>query len=59
MEPPTIPKRGQIFSSHEIDEKFKATKFKGIRFSKKHNIVLLINSSKSNFKDSVDEEKKK
>ncbi len=58
MEIPSIPKKGHVFSGPEIDEKFKATRYKGIRWSKQHNIVLLINSAKSNYDDSVNEAKK-
>ena len=58
MEIPSIPKKGHVFSGSEIDEKFKATRYKGIRWSKQHNIVLLINSAKSNYDDSVNEAKK-
>ena len=57
MKIPSIPKRGEIFSGPEIDNKFQTTKFKGIRWTKKHNMVLLINSAKSSFKDSVNEDK--
>jgi len=55
---PNTPKRGQVFTYSQLLKKFETTKYKGILWSKNHNIILLINSKKSNFQDSVNEEKK-
>ena len=58
MEDPSIPKREQVFSPTELYDWFGSiTKMRGIRFSKEHNVVLLINSARSNYEDIVDEKK--
>ena len=59
MSNPRIPKKGQTFSPTELYDWFGSiTKMRGIKFSKEHNIVLLINSARSNYHDIVNEEKR-
>ena len=56
MKNPSIPKKNQIFSPVELNDWFGSiTKMRGIRFSKEHDKVLLINSARSNYEDIVNE----
>jgi len=56
MKNPPIPKKNQIFSPVELNDWFGSiTKMRGIRFSKEHDKVLLINSARSNYEDIVNE----
>lgn len=56
MKNPPIPKKNQTFTPTELNNWFGSiTKMRGIRFSKDHDKVLLINSARSNYEDIVNE----
>jgi superfamily II DNA/RNA helicase len=52
---PTIPDIGETFTEDELYEMFRVQKYGGIRFTHKHNYVILIDSEHSNYKDRVKE----
>jgi len=59
LKTPSIPKKGQTFSPTELYEWFGSiSKMRGIKWSKEHNFVLLVNSARSNYDDIVNEKKK-
>ena len=53
---PAIPVEGEIFTNSEIQKRFRVKNSGGIRFTRKHNLVVLIDSDMSNYEDHVDEE---
>lgn len=50
-----IPKYGDSFSNDEIYEKYRVQKQGGIRYTTKHNYIILIDAENSNYQDHVDE----
>lgn len=52
----TMPVIGEIFTDDEIQQRFQIQNRGGIRFTHKHNFVILIDSNLSNYQDRVDEE---
>lgn len=55
---PSIPKKDSRFTEKELYEKFRVQTMGGIRYTRKHNYVILIDSALSNYDDHVDEESK-
>ena len=53
---PPIPEMGEYFTDNEIQNEFMVQNRGGIRFTHKHNFVILIDSHFSNYKDTVNEE---
>jgi len=54
---PSIPNKNEVFTEKELYQKFKTQTMGGIRFTKKHDMVILIDSVFSNYKDRMDEKK--
>ena len=52
---PSVPEKGECFTDNEIQKEFMVQNRGGIRFTHKHNFVILIDSDFSNYKDSVNE----
>ncbi|MDE2588603.1 MAG: hypothetical protein KGL95_02910, partial [Patescibacteria group bacterium] len=52
---PKIPSAGETFTEEELYERFHVQTSGGIRFTKKHNTVLLIDADSSHYGDHVDE----
>lgn len=50
-----IPVIGEVLTNDEIYERFRVQKQGGIRYSTKHNFVILVDSNFSNYQDTVDE----
>lgn len=55
---PSIPKKDSRFTEKELYEKFRVQTMGGIRYTRKHNYVILIDSALSNYNDHVDEKSK-
>jgi len=53
---PAVPTEEETFTEDELYEIFRVQKYGGIRFTNKHNFVVLIDSEHSNYEDRVDEE---
>ena len=53
---PPMPEIGECFTDNEIQNEFMVQNRGGIRFTHKHNHVILIDSHFSNYKDVVNEE---
>ena len=51
-----IPKSGDSFTNDEIYEKYGVQKQGGIRYTTKHNFVILVDAENSNYSDHVNEE---
>jgi len=54
---PEVPNQNEEFTEKELYERFGTQIMGGIRYTKKHNRVILIDSIFSNYKDNVDVEK--
>jgi len=54
---PPIPNKNEEFTEKELYQKFKTQTMGGIRFTNKHDRVILIDSESSNYNDKVDEQK--
>ena len=52
---PSIPKKDEVFTEKELYQRFKTQTMGGIRFTYKHDRVILIDSASSNYKDRIDE----
>lgn len=52
---PSIPVEGELFTDDEIQHRFLVQNRGGIRFTHKHNLVILIDSNMNNHDDPVDE----
>jgi len=54
---PEVPNQNEEFTEKELYKRFGTQTMGGIRYTKKHNRVILIDSVFSNYKDRVDEKK--
>ena len=53
---PQLPEEGEMFTEGELYETFLVQTQGGIRFTHRHNLVVLVDADSSNYKDRVDEE---
>jgi len=52
---PDIPESKQGFTEDELYEKFQVQKMGGIRFTTRHNRIIMVDSKQSNYADFIDE----
>jgi superfamily II DNA or RNA helicase len=55
MREPRIPESGEIFTENQLYERFGVQTAGGIRFTNRHNTVVLVDSDKGHYDDKVDE----
>ncbi len=53
---PAVPSEGDMFTEDKLYEVFRVQKYGGIRFTNKHNFVILVDSDMSSYEDHVDEQ---